>query len=129
MTTLIINKLKSKIKKIIFKMKAFQFSLLLGKTNQLSWQKHIKVPMTRIFLLSSSKELSKWWRMVFILLWQHSWLPSCSRFWFMQIGYVWRHKRYTKWCKIPKNWISVPRLNLQGWNFARLMYCNNYTFW
>ena len=31
--------------------------------------------------------------------------------------------------QITKNWISVQILNLQGWNFARLMYCNNYTFW
>ena len=46
----------------------------------------------------------------------------------MQIRHVWRHKRYTKWCEITKNWISVQILNLQGWNFARLMYFNNYTF-
>ena len=29
----------------------------------------LKVPMTRVFLLSCSKDLSKWWRMAFILLW------------------------------------------------------------
>ena len=44
--------------------------------------------MTRIFLLFSSKELWKWWRMALILLWCHSWLPSYSGFWFMQIRWL-----------------------------------------
>ena len=38
----------------------------------------------------------------------------------MQIRYVWRHKRYIKWCEITNNWLSVQTLNLQveilqGW--------------
>ena len=45
----------------------------------------VKVLMKRNFLLACSKKLSKWWRTTFILLWWHSWLPSYSRFWFMQI--------------------------------------------
>ena len=42
---------------------------------------------------------------------------------------LWRHRVDTKWCKITKYWISLQVLSLQSWNFAGLMYCNNYTFW
>ena len=34
-----------------------------------TWNVFVKVHMTRNFLLAYSKELSKWWRMAFILLW------------------------------------------------------------
>ena len=34
-----------------------------------AFYKSIKVYMTRIVLLAYSTELSKWWRMAFILLW------------------------------------------------------------
>ena len=48
----------------------------------------VKLPMKCNFLLAYLKELSKWWRMAFILLWYHPWLPSYSRFWFMQIRWL-----------------------------------------
>ena len=53
-----------------------------------SWPGNFKVPMKRNFLLSYSEEVSKWWRMAFILLWQQSWLQSYSRFWFRQIRWL-----------------------------------------
>ena len=42
---------------------------------------------------------------------------------------LWCHFVDTKWCKITKYGISVQVLSLQGWNFAGLMCCKNYTLW
>ena len=42
---------------------------------------------------------------------------------------LWRHFVDTKWCKITKYGVSVQVLSLQGWNFAGLMCCKNYTLW
>ena len=42
---------------------------------------------------------------------------------------LWRHIVDTKWCKITKYGISVQMPSVQGWNFAGLMCCKNYTCW
>ena len=55
-----------------------------------------------------------------------SWLPSYSRFWFMQIwGLVTSQRGH--WWKITIYGISVQILSLQGWNYVGLIYCKNYT--
>ena len=40
---------------------------------------------------------------------------------------LWHHIADTNWCKITKYGISMQILSLQGWNFAELMCCKNYT--
>ena len=40
---------------------------------------------------------------------------------------LWRHIVDTQWCKITKFGISVQMLGVQGWNFAGLICCKNYT--
>ena len=55
-----------------------------------------------------------------------SWLPSYSRFWFMQIWGIVTSQR-GHWCKITIYCTSVQILSLQGWNYVGLICCKNYT--
>ena len=63
--------------------------------------------MTRNFLLAYSKELSKWWKIAFIVFGKHFWLPSYSRFWFMQIRLLVTSHRGQNDAKSQKNGISL----------------------
>ena len=64
----------------------------------------IKVPMKRIFLLSYSKELSKWW-----LFYCDSTLGCrvIRDVGLCKLDHLWRDNVDTKWWRITKNWISL----------------------
>ena len=96
----------------------------------ISSQWKFKVPMKRNFLLSYSKQLSKWQKIgVYFIVIALLVAELFNILIYGNLDDLWRHSVDTKWCKITKYGIFVQILSLQGWNFAGLMCCKNYTFW
>ena len=85
--------------------------------------------MTRNLFLNYWEEFSKWWRMAFIIFDSIIGCRVIQDLDLCKLGDLWRHDADAKCCKITKYGISVQILSLQGWNFARLMYCKNYILW
>jgi len=90
---------------------------------------HFKVNMWhKLFFIEEG--LSKWWR-VHLFCW--SGILGCQDiqgFDLCKLDKLLCDDVDTKSCKITKKYgIPVQILSLQGWNFAGLMYCKNYTLW